>query len=160
LPPQSIVGIGFTAACGLEPACPYRRTAASYDPSVSFIFEGVDEEVIGDFGIHLRAAAGWELDRADQFLGTPPNAVVLASSFGHSDAYQHVVEELQETDPQQGGTQSPLVRADLTYFELPKGGAVFSVGSISWCGSLSFNNYDNNISRITENVLRNFALRT
>jgi N,N-dimethylformamidase len=39
----------------------------------------------------------------------------------------------------------------------PSGGAVFSVGSISWSGSLSHNRYDNDVSRITENVLRNFA---
>ena len=37
------------------------------------------------------------------------------------------------------------------------GGAVFSVGSISWCGSLAVNGFDNNVSRITENVLRRFA---
>jgi N,N-dimethylformamidase len=36
------------------------------------------------------------------------------------------------------------------------GGAVFSTGSIAWCGSLSHNNYDNNVSRITANVLERF----
>ena len=39
----------------------------------------------------------------------------------------------------------------------PNGGAVFSTGSIAWCGSLSHNDYDNNVSRITENVLRRFV---
>jgi N,N-dimethylformamidase len=39
----------------------------------------------------------------------------------------------------------------------PNGGAVFSVGAISWNGSLSHNGYDNDISQITENVLRRFA---
>ena len=34
---------------------------------------------------------------------------------------------------------------------------MFSTGSITFCGSLSYNNYDNNISRILENVLRRFA---
>ena len=48
------------------------------------------------------------------------------------------------------------VRADMTFFEHPGGGAVFSVGSISWTGSLSHNQYENNVSRITENVLRRF----
>ena len=32
------------------------------------------------------------------------------------------------------------------------GGAVFSTGSIAWCGSLSHNGYDNNVARITGNV--------
>jgi N,N-dimethylformamidase len=44
----------------------------------------------------------------------------------------------------------------MVYFETPNDGAVFSVGSICWCGSLSHNQYDNNVSRITENVLRKF----
>jgi N,N-dimethylformamidase len=42
------------------------------------------------------------------------------------------------------------------YFETPNGGAVFSVGSITFCGSLSHNNYDNNVSRIVDNVLNGF----
>jgi N,N-dimethylformamidase len=33
---------------------------------------------------------------------------------------------------------------------------VFSTGSIAWCESLSHNGYDNNVSRITANVLRHF----
>jgi N,N-dimethylformamidase len=33
---------------------------------------------------------------------------------------------------------------------------VFSTSSIAWSGSLSYNNYDNDVSRITENVLRRF----
>ena len=45
----------------------------------------------------------------------------------------------------------------MVYFETPNDGAVFSVGSINWQGSLSHNDYDNNVSRITENVLREFA---
>jgi N,N-dimethylformamidase len=50
-----------------------------------------------------------------------------------------------------------LVHADLAYLEYPNGGGVFSTGSIAWCASLSYNNYVNNVSRITENVLRRFA---
>ena len=45
----------------------------------------------------------------------------------------------------------------MVLLQAPSGGAVFSVGSISWCGSLSHNKYDNSISQITENVLRRFA---
>jgi len=44
----------------------------------------------------------------------------------------------------------------MVYFETANGGAVFSTGSITFCGSLSHNQYDNNISRIVENVLRRF----
>ena len=52
---------------------------------------------------------------------------------------------------------NPLVRADMVFLEYPNGGAVFSTSAIAWCGSLSFNNYTNNVSRITENVLKRFA---
>jgi len=43
------------------------------------------------------------------------------------------------------------------YFETTAGGAVFSTGSITFCGSLSQNGYENNVSRILENVLRRFT---
>lgn len=36
------------------------------------------------------------------------------------------------------------------------GGGFFSVGSIAWTGSLSHNDYDNNVARLTTNVLRRF----
>ena len=44
----------------------------------------------------------------------------------------------------------------MVFFETPDGGGVFSVSSISYAGSLAHNGYNNNISRITENVLRRF----
>ena len=58
--------------------------------------------------------------------------------------------------PDLTGSQSELERADLAFFETRSGGAVFSTGSIAWCGSLSHNFYDNNVARITGNVLRRF----
>jgi N,N-dimethylformamidase len=155
--PQSIVGTGFSAYSGLARARPYRRTKASYDPSVAFIFEGVDDEIIGDFGLHSGGAAGWEIDSVDSGLGTPPHAVVLASSFDHSSAFRPVIEECRELTAPSDVFGPPAPRADLTYVAGPNDGAVFSVSSMTWCGSLSHNNYDNNVSRITENVLRAFS---
>jgi N,N-dimethylformamidase len=156
-PPQKLVGVGFSAE-GFDVSSYYRRMPDSADPRARFIFEGVGEdELIGDFGLSGGGAAGFELDRYDLQLGTPPQALLLASSEGHSDNYPHVVEEILFMFPGQGGTQDPAVRADLVYFATPNGGAVFSTGSISWCGSLSHNTYANNVSRITDNVLRQFA---
>ncbi len=71
--------------------------------------------------------------------------------------YPHVVEEVMFAFPGMDGTQDPQVRADIVYFSTPNDGAVFSTSSISWCGSLPHNGYDNNVSRITANVLRAFA---
>jgi N,N-dimethylformamidase len=42
------------------------------------------------------------------------------------------------------------------FFETQKGGAVFSVGSMAWPGALSENGYDNDVARITGNVLKRF----
>ena len=106
----------------------------------------------GDYG-----AGGFEIDRLDHRLGTPPHALLLATASGYSDVYQHVVEEVMQADSMQSGSVNPWVRSDMVYFEHPNGGAVFSVGSIAWDASLSYNRYDNNVSRITENVLTKFA---
>ena len=157
--PQRIAGVGFTAQ-GFDNNRPYQRQPDSFDPRAAFIFAGIGkDELIGDFPslVLNHGAAGFELDRADVALGTPPHALVLASSSDYSDSYQHVVEEVLISDSRQGGTVNPLVRADMVYFECPNGGAVFSTGSIAWCGSLSYNNYDNNVSRVTDNVLRQFV---
>ena len=160
--PQKLVGVGFTAqgAEGFEHNQPYRRQPGSFDPRASFIFEGVGpEEVIGDFeslGLDY-GPAGDEIDRFDHALGTPSHALLLATASNFSKSYHHVVEEVSIMNSRQGAAVSPFVRSDLVYFEYPRGGAVFSVGSISWFGSLSYNNYDNNVSRITDNVMRRFA---
>jgi N,N-dimethylformamidase len=68
-----------------------------------------------------------------------------------------VLEELYFNVPGTGGTQDARVRGDIVYFPTPNGGAVWSASSIAFCGSLSHNDYDNNISRLTQNVLDRFA---
>ncbi|HEX5794586.1 MAG TPA: N,N-dimethylformamidase beta subunit family domain-containing protein [Geminicoccaceae bacterium] len=154
-PPNVVVGLGFSAQ-GFDLSSYYRRRPSSHDPRAAFIFEGVGDEVIGDFGLVGGGAAGLELDRADFALGTPPNLLVLASSENHTDLVLVVNEEVNVMTPDLSGSQNELVRADLAFYETPAGGAVFSTGSIAWCGSLSHNNYDNNVARITSNVLRRF----
>ena len=156
---QKLVGVGFTSM-GTGQSRPYRRKPDSFDPRAAFIFEGIGpDELIGDFGslVFEYGAAGFEIDRFDLALGSPAHTLLLASSFGHSDSYQCALEDLYSLSGPIVGSDSPLVRSDMVYFEGPQGGAVFSVGSISWCGSLSYNNYDNNVSRLTDNVLRRFA---
>jgi N,N-dimethylformamidase len=157
--PQELTGVGFTAQ-GFDYNSPFKRLEDSHNPRAAFIFDGLGaDEIIGDFPslVLERGAGGSELDRVDYALGSPPHTLILAQSFGHSDAYQHVVEEVNTSNSRQGGTVNPLVYANLSFFEHENGGAVFSTGSIAWCGSLSYNNYTNNVSKITENVLRRFA---
>jgi len=158
LAPQRTVGVGF-AAQGWGGASGYVRLPDSFDPRAAFIFNGVgNDEIIGDFGFVLGGAAGDEIDRFDTRLGSPTHALLLATSAGrHTDFYQVTAEDVPIMVPGQGGAQSPLVRADMVFFETSGGGAVFSVGSINWLGSLGVNGYDNNVARITDNVLRRFC---
>jgi N,N-dimethylformamidase len=155
-PPQRIVGVGFSAQ-GLFEGSHYRRQPGADDPRAAWILAGVDDAIIGDFGLSGGGAAGFELDRADPALGTPAGAVVLASSEGHGPSFVVVPEELlSHLATVSGERPARLLRADMIYAELPSGGAVFSAGSITFCGSLSHNHYDNNVSRILENVLERF----
>jgi len=154
--PYAVVGVGMNSE-GFDRCGWYRRLPGSFDGRASWIFAGVgDDERIGDFGLCGGGAAGWETDRMDVQLGTPPHALLLATSEGLSRYYELVVEELAFTLPAFSADETDWVRADMVFFETPHGGAVFSVGSIAWSGSLPWNGFDNNVARITGNVLDRF----
>jgi len=155
-PPQVVAGTGFSAQ-GFDLSSYYRQKPDAKNPRAAFIMKGIGaDELIGDFGLIGGGAAGLELDRADRMLGTPPHALVLASSENHTDIYLVVCEEILINYPGIGGREHEYVRADIVFYELPSGGAVFSSSSIAWAGSLSHNNYKNNVARMTENVLKRF----
>ena len=155
-PPQQLTGVGFTSQ-GEHRGGGYQRTAASYDPDYQWMFEGIDDEFLGDFGLSGGGAAGFELDRADTRLGTPKNAVVLASAHGDSNHFVLVPEDILTNLLSWNGEDfEELIRSDMVYFETQNTGAVFSVGSITFCGSLPVNDGDNNISRLIKNVLNRF----
>ncbi len=149
--PNQLVGVGF-AAQGFDRASAYRRNPQSIEGRAAWVFEGVDNEVFGDFGVG-GGAAGQEIDRYDARLGSPAHAVVLATSFDHSDEMLRTKEEFLATA---NLSEDPNIRSDVVFFEGPAGGAVFSVGSIAWYGALAHNGYDNDIARITDNVVRRF----
>lgn len=154
-PENALVGVGFITQ-GFDECTFYRRTMASNNPRVSWIFDGLSpDEVIGDFGILQGGAAGYEIDRHDVTKGSPAHSIVVASSSGHSPLYNLMVTSILDTLPQHEQSQDPI-RADMVFFETNNNGAVFSVGSIAWSGSLSHNTYENNVSRVTLNVLRRF----
>ncbi len=150
-PPQQLVGVGFTAQ-GNFIGTHYRRKC--FDPTYDWVFDGIEGDIIGDFGLSGGGAAGFELDRVDEGLGTPSNVVVLASSEGHEKDFVLVPEEqLTHLTNLAGKPEKELLRADMVYFTLPGGGSVFSVGSITFCGSLPCHNFDNPVSQLLENVL-------
>jgi N,N-dimethylformamidase len=157
--PNKLVGVGFAAQSDSHDVAPgYQRTAASFDAEYDWIFTGVsDAKIIGDYGLSLGGAAGYEIDRHDPAFGSPPESVVLMTSQGlHPDSYLLCIEDTEVTIPDVSGSTSERVRADVVYLPVLGGGAVFSVGSCTWCGSLSHNGYDNDVYRITDNVLTRF----
>ena len=151
--PNTLVGVGF-AAQGFERAIGYKRSAESYTSRAAWIFSGVPAEEIGTSGLG-GGAAGQEVDRYSQTLGSPAHTLILASATEFGPDMTRTKEELQASTVVP--SPDPVVRADLVFFETPAGGAVFSVGSISWFGALARNGYDNDIAQITANVVRRFA---
>ena len=155
LAPQHLVGVGFVAE-GFDQNSYYVRLPDSFDPRAGFIFEGISaDEKIGDFG-SLGGAAGYELDAADRHLGTPAHALVLAKSVNHTNVYGLTPEELLFYYPGIDGIDNDQVRAEIVFFECKNGGAVFSTGSITWASALAQDRYDNNVARMTGNVLKRF----
>ncbi|MGH7191558.1 MAG: N,N-dimethylformamidase beta subunit family domain-containing protein, partial [Acetobacteraceae bacterium] len=157
-PPQSLVGVGFSGQ-GLFEGTHFRRLPASYDDAHAWMFDGIAEEIIGDYGLSGGGAAGFELDRADPALGTPSNAVILARSEDPPASFVTVPEELlSHLHTVSGEPPEALRRAEIVSFETARGGAVFSVGSITFCGSLWRHGFEGPVSRLLENVLRRWLL--
>jgi N,N-dimethylformamidase len=158
-PPQRLAGVGFTAQ-GNFVGSHYRQLPDARTSRASWILDGIGaDELIGGFGLSGHGAAGFELDRADKRLGTPSHAVVIAASEGHEPEAPWVLvpeEQLTHITTWAGKPANELIRADLTFFETPNNGAVFSTGSITFCGSLLHSNGDNNVSRLLRNVLGRF----
>lgn len=156
LPENAVIGVGFITQ-GFDACTFYERSEASREPRTAWIFEGLDDDaVIGDFGVLQGGAAGYEIDRHEVSKGSPRHSVVVASSRDHSNVYDLMVPSILDTLPDPRRTQDPI-RADMTFFETDSGGAVFSVGSIAWAGSLSHNDYVNSVSAVTANVVRRFS---
>ena len=155
--PQMIAGVGFSGQ-GLFEGTHYRLLPTARDSRFAWMFEGIEGDVIGDYGLSGGGAAGFELDRADTDLGTPYDAVILARSEDPPRSFFTVPEEiLAGTRTITGESPKALLRAEIVYFETLGGGAVFSVGSITFCGSLWRDGWDGPVSRLLENVVRRFG---
>ena len=143
-----MAGQGFGRAPG------FRRLPDSLDPLVEFVFDGIPyEETIGDFGLNLGGAGGFEFDRIDRTEGTPSGTLLLASTVEVPSSFFRAMEHGVGR-----GHADPLVRADMVYLDRGPG-SVFGVGSITWTGSLSRNDHKNNVAQIGTNVLNEFVRR-
>lgn len=154
---HTVAGTGMSSE-GFDVSSYYSRTPESEDPRVSWAFEGIElDEKLGNFGLVGGGAAGLELDIVDTMLGSPPHTLVVATSAGrHTEGYLLVMEDFGFNQQGLDGTQHPRVRSDIAYHETPNGGACFAFSSIAFCGSLPWNDGDNNISTLVGNVLNRF----
>jgi N,N-dimethylformamidase len=165
-PPQEILGVGFSAQGFGHPTGsaqynkPFDRTPGSDSAAGAWVFEGVSKRNgIGDLP-SLQSPGGpmgEEVDRVDYALGTPANTVVLGKSQPFGKEYLHVVEEINTSSLFEGGDTNPMVRGDVVLVYYPNGGAVFSASSMVWSGSFFHNDYENDMTRISENVLNKFT---
>ncbi|MFC7555473.1 N,N-dimethylformamidase beta subunit family domain-containing protein [Pseudoroseomonas wenyumeiae] len=155
-PPQRLVGVGFDAQV-FTASAPYRWLEAARDPALSWLTQGIDLDApLGDFGLRGNGAAGIEVDRVEPTLGSPPDLVWLATADQLGYGGVPVPEEFRTLYRGLMGDQNARVRADLVFFPTAGGGAVFSTGSIAYSCALTCNDYENNVSRLTLNVLRRF----
>ena len=143
-----LVGVGISLM-GFSPALPFTRTEASRDQSWSWIFDGV-ADTFGDSGIVQGGAAGYEVDAVNAHLGSPPDIVVLATATGFPASYVD--------DPGkwfEGGAPEREAhrRADMTVWNRPGGGMVFSASSVSFLGALPGPGDDNDVGRLVRNLL-------
>ena len=156
-PPQALAGVGYTGQ-GFFRSHPYRYGEACRDPRVSFLFDDPPEpgSVLGASGQSGGGAAGVEIDRADTALGTPGHALVVASATDFDDTYVLANEEVLVNRPTVVGHLTPLLRADLVFFETPAGGAVLSTGSVAFAGTLGDLPAGNDAARLVRRALDRF----
>lgn len=140
---------------------PYRKLEDAKNPRAAWIFKGTREGgVFGDYGIDKvhGAACGFETDRYSPGNGVPRHALNLATS----EKLKPTVEDIKLSQlplamtyhPAEEG--EPWAQCDMVFFETPNGGAMFSTGSIAWISSTLENNFENDVAKITGNVIRRF----
>jgi hypothetical protein len=129
--PAALLGVVFTEP-GIATGAPYQVTDAS-----SWIYDGTglrNGDLFGTNSLHERCPGGASGHETDKRSGSTPENMKFAARGLNAD---------------EGG-------AEVGYYETDSGGAVFSVGSISWGASLPV---DKAVSQITKNVLSRFKKR-
>ncbi|MGQ0548768.1 MAG: N,N-dimethylformamidase beta subunit family domain-containing protein [Armatimonadota bacterium] len=127
----NLLGVVCTES-GIMTAAPYRALAEGH-----WVFEGTGLRTGDLFGIHSLherihgGASGHETDKMSRY--SPKGTTLLAKGI----------------NPDDGG-------AEMVCYEMPGGGAVFSVGSITYPSCLLV---DDHVSRITRNVIDRFLKR-
>ena len=140
-PSDDVTGVS-TASMGFDVARPFERLPASTHPDVEFIFSGIESETIGAHGPH----GGVVFQEWDNAYGSSAEQapIVLARSTGHSVATRWF------------GAVKRRNHAEMTFASNRAGGAIFSASSMGWALALQTNGGDNDVARITSNVVGRF----
>ena len=99
----------------------------------------------------------FEIDKFNPGNGAPRHSLILSTS----EPLKEKIEEVKMSTAPISVHYTPASpaehgQADLVFFETPNGGAMFSTGSITWMSSTPEKNYDNDVAKITNNVLTRF----
>jgi hypothetical protein len=123
-----LLGVVYTDT-GIMTAAPYRVVDESH-----WVFEGTGlkgGDIFGEKSLHMRVPGGASGHETDKMSPKSPKKTRLLA---------------KGLNPNNGG-------AEMVIHETPSGGAVFSVGSIPYVSCIVV---DENISKITANVLKRF----
>ncbi|MEO2031434.1 MAG: N,N-dimethylformamidase beta subunit family domain-containing protein [Planctomycetaceae bacterium] len=121
----ALLGVAYTHS-GFQTAAPYRVINAAH-----WVFEGTgfnEGDLFGTQSLHERCPGGASAHELDKICDESPRNIVRLA---------------RGTNPDDSG-------ADLTIYETPSGGSVFSAGSLCWTLSLPV---DDGTSAVTRNVL-------
>ena len=124
----NLLGVVYTEA-GAMTGAPFRTVDARH---WAFAGTGLKEgDLFGERSLHMRCAGGASGHETDKVSpSSPKNVHLLAKGTNRDDGGAHMI-----------------------HYETPSGGAVFSASSITWPSCLPV---DDNVSRITGNVLKRF----
>jgi N,N-dimethylformamidase len=134
--PALLTGVQ-SATMGFDRSYPYHLAVGAKQPEAAFALAGISAQVIGT------GVVGQEWDNSAGIGGLGADHLVLASSRDHS------------LIPPLFGAMRPDYHADLVLYLHQRGGT-FSVSSMAWAAELAADEYDNDVARMTENVLRRF----
>lgn len=142
-----LVGTG-TSAVSFGRGSAFRRSAEA-GATFDWLFDGVGDR-IDAAGTLSGGAAGFEVDAARHALGTPSDTVIVASAEPLGEPAFLACEDNIATGP----TAEP--GCHITWARHPSGGEVFAASSIAWSSCLLPQNGENDVARMTGNVLRRF----
>jgi len=157
--PGAVFGVEM-AAMIWHGSSPYNKLEDANNPRVSWMFEGTKEgNTFGNYGVDKAhgGVAGFETDKYNASNGVPRHALHLATAKDLRPTVENVkLSNMPLSISYDPATGENWGASSLVFFETPNGGAMLSTGSITWFGSTLENDFDNDVARISANIIRRF----